>query len=966
MKKCPKCQKEFKDYEFFCPYCGTRLMESTSTDSSKVAVSGNANAVSAHIDSHNVQNIVEAQKSDAERAELNERQFQETVKEKFLQCNLDSKALAELELLRDGFHISKQRADEIIQSVRTNMEKIHDTPHKAQALSDLIQEVRQAIRNNNIGVLQRKMGVLEHYARHSSNSDIQFYYNLLLASFAPRELSKSNLKSNCNDYWNLFWTIVSLLKQGDQHGANALQPRLTSYDAPYGNMLLMTALDYLFEYGKDQLDCFIIQVRQELDKAEREGISGVLQAFFSALRNITGKPSEYEDEYDFYCQYTLNGILPSKSKTALGGISSSRTVLPQMQGFDPIQAANTLHLGEMPDMLQTQYDLKTIGRIADVPQMEKTTPDKPIMPDLPDIPPIPSQSEQPEQCFSKSKSTPQPSKFSAEAILMAESARESYDELANDDPLVKKEGIILTNSARLAEKYRCPQQEIIDLFNVFIDSSLQQEMVWHLLDAYNYTDLLGDRPNWRHYNDLVTLFINQNNLQNGIELQLFIIGGDDVIPVPIVTDPYEFGTGSIPCDMCYSFEGTYIPDMLDGELGEIRKECVRNSIARLPLEDGVLSTDLQGDLGAYLNLCTIFPKGIPVGNVVMTSNSEWIPASTTMSEHLPLLFNTEDPELIRNGMYISPKLITCDQQSLDIYCKSLKNADMLMFNLHGDNLPEHSGFYNDYSDEAFNVDLLNRSNARVLNTVACFGARYVEYHREESILLSSLYRGGILLYTGSLVSVPMYNDYQNPENNEARTLLFNPGTGSEVFMRLYSIYLFTGIPVGQALLQAKCDYYNMCRHVESDGFSLSTILMFGLYGNPMLHVKRQDHVIDSALENDAMPPTPVKSVPHRLTKTNVTPLFKKSKANSLLEQVQAATDSNFAYMRKIVETTLNESYGLTSEMLYNISGFERFSEGEQNDAGYFFYYHNPNRHFSSDCFVEVDKQGTIKRIYTTK
>ncbi len=965
MKVCPKCQKEFKDYEFFCPYCGTRLLDGTSMDSSKVAVSGDANAISAHIDSHNVQNIIEAQKSDAERAELNERQFQEAVKEKYLQSNLDSKALAELELLRDGFHISKQRADDIIQSVRANMEKIHDTPQKAQAMSDLIREVEQAIRDNNIGALEREMGVLEQYVPHSPNSDITFYYNLLVASFTPRKLSKSSLKSNSYDYWGLFWTAVSFLKQGDQHSANAMHPRLASYDAPYGNMLLMTALDYLFEYGKNQLEYCIVQVRQQLDKAERKGISGVLKAFFSTLKNITEKPSEYDDLYDFYCQYTLNGILPSKSKIVQRGSSSSRTVLPQMQGFDPIQAANTLHLGEMPDMLQTQYDLKTIGRIADVPQMGKTMPDKLIMPDLPDIPPIPSQSEQPEQCSSKAKSTPKPSKFSAEAILMAESARESYDELANDDPLVKKEGIILTNSVRLAEKYRCPRQEIIDLFNVFIDSSLQQEMTWHLLDAYDHANLLGDKPTWRHYNDLVTLFINQNNLQTGIGFHLFIIGGDDVIPVPIVIDPYENGTGSIPCDMCYSFEGTYIPDMLDGELGEICKECVRNSVARLPLEDGVLSTDLQGDIGAYLNLCTLFPKGIPVGNVVMTSNSKWIPASTTMSEHLPLLFNTEDPELIRNGMYISPKLITCDQQSLDIYCKSLKDADMLMFNLHGDNSPERSGFYNDY-DEAFNVDLLNRSNARVLNTVACFGARYVEYLREESILLSSLYGGGILLYTGSLVSVPMYYNIQNPENNEVRALLFNPGTGSEVFMRLYSIYLFKGIPAGQALLQAKCDYYNMCRHVEDDGFSLSTILMFSLYGNPMLHVKELSHVIDSALENDAMPPAPVKSVPHRLTKKNVTPLFKKSKANSLLEQVQAATDSNFAHMRKIVEITLNESYGITSEMLYNISEFESFSEGVLNDAGYFFYYHNPNRHFSSDFFVEVDKQGTIKRIYTTK
>ena len=120
------------------------------------------------------------------------------------------------------------------------------------------------------------------------------------------------------------------------------------------------------------------------------------------------------------------------------------------------------------------------------------------------------------------------------------------------------------------------------------------------------------------------------------------------------------------------------------------------------------------------------------------------------SSKLPLLYNNDDPELIRNGMYISPKLLTQDAESLGIYCKSLDNADMLMFNLHGADAKGMCGFYSEA--EAFNPSLLSHGKARVFNTVACFGARYAGYDRNDSMLLSALYGGGVLLYTGSLVT----------------------------------------------------------------------------------------------------------------------------------------------------------------------------------------------------------------------
>lgn len=287
-----------------------------------------------------------------------------------------------------------------------------------------------------------------------------------------------------------------------------------------------------------------------------------------------------------------------------------------------------------------------------------------------------------------------------------------------------------------------------------------------------------------------------------------------------------------------------------------------------------------------------------------------------------------------------------------------------MFNLHGSDAENMCGFYS--TDEAFNPMLLTASNARVFNTVACFGARYTDYQRDDSMMLSALYGGGILLYTGSLVSVPMFID-QNRETDEARQLLLNPGTGSEVFMRLYPLYQFKGMTAGRALLQAKCDYYNMCRHVENDGFSFSTALMFCLYGNPMLHVRRRQHVVESALQNDAMPPAPIKGESKLLQKTlRQRVMQKETGSQSLVEQVRGYVDDNLNAIRNMVEQHLYQQLGLEPQTLDSIDQYSRPTIDGNYDMGYTFNYHDPSRAFGADTFVEVDAQGKTKRIYTTK
>ncbi len=899
---------------------------------SDIKLDGDAAVVGGiHTDSHNTQNnynttnnstvnnktVYEAQKTQTEIYQQNERLFLEAVQERLVDGKLDNLRLAELNQLSIQWQIAPMRASQIIDQVRRNISVMQGSKGNEFLAEQTLNEVFNAIQTNHTDILQRKFNGLEQLARvMTADNNIQFYYHLLLASMYPDKCALTFFGSRTDNYWQLFWAHVAFIKTGNVDNATVLLPRMGGFGCPQGDIALLMALDNLADYHKNgKQNYYRQQTLQYLDQAVQNGMSEPLGALWYAVKEMLEDKPQPEEWYQFYCDTTLAELKP-KEKTKMAvppqmptpppmpKFNAQNVKLNQMRGFNALQAANNMGLG-----------------IA--------TP--PPMPGASAVPSMPGQS----------KSAPQPAA----------------------DALDDRYGIILTNANALARKYGCSTQDVYDVFNDFIQNAYDQRMYWTFLDIAQYgMDSANEPPSWIECNEAVSRCIAENKLTAGADLHLFIIGGDDVIPIPRVEDPWPYGSERIPTDTCYAFEGTYIVDLLDNRDSDFTVGCARNNVARLPLEDGKLSTDIRSDLGAYFNISGMYGDGIPVGNVLMISNRDWIPASCTMTQHLPLLYNNDDPELIRNGMYISPKLLTQDAESLGIYCKSLDNADMLMFNLHGADAKGMCGFYSEA--EAFNPSLLSHGKARVFNTVACFGARYAGYDRNDSMLLSALYGGGVLLYTGSLVSVPMFS---NGETDEVRELILNPGTGSEVLMRLHPLYQFKGMTGGKAMLQAKCDYFNMCRNIEDDCFSMSTALMFCLYGNPMLNVRRSDHVIESALRNDAMPPAAVKADGMPLRKTMRQRLMQKDvNSQSLIDQIRGYVDDNLNAIRTMVEQHLYRQLGLNPQTLDSIDQFSRPTIDGNYEMGYSFNYHDPNRQYGADTFVEVDTQGKTKRIYTTK
>lgn len=936
-----------------------------------INVGNNANLLKGAIDSHdtqinnndnrvdnsvthnttNYQTIYEAQRTQQEILQDNENEFIKAVRVRVAD-GLTRQGEAVLDQLARDWKINPMRARQIIEAERKSAAILSGGQDDGYYVGKVLQNVYEAVNANQLDIVKRLFKSIEEIAKINDDANIQYYYYLLFASLNPAGCTVSFVNHHTDNYWQLFWTCIAYTKLKQVQNATALIPRLSGFGGPHGDIDLLSAVENLVDHKRTHNAYYEQQLQQNLQSAVTNGMSEQLSPLWYAVQELAKAKQEPEEWFAFYVNTTLLELGPEKEKQMQKGIPNMPTPpqmpkfdpqsvqLKQMQGWNPLQAAHQMGLGQMPPM-------PNMGQMPQMPGMIAPPPMPQGMPQMPQGMPVMPQT---------------PGKVEPELII---------PELPEPVALerVPQYGILFTDSLALAEKYGCEVQDVYDVLNEFIQNSAQIEQHWYLLDAGNYRQQLGKDPYWGDYNELLSSFIYDNGFQAGIATPVFILGGSDVIPVPQLENP-QYG-GMIPTDMAYCFGTTFFSDLWDGER-HIAADYVRNTASRLPLECGKMQTTIQDDLLSYFNLCSIVEEGIEVQGVTMASNVEWTDNSVTMSHHLPLIHvRTDDEEEIYKGMYMCPKLVATesggkevDESVLADYQKALDKAGMIMFNLHGSDRNGDSGFYCNSDDgypESFNIELMRQSNARVFNTVACFGARYDGYKRDDSMLMSSLLGGGKLLYAGSTVSVPMIGD---EDQNYPEGVTQYPGSGSEKFMPLYCYYQFCGLPAGQAMMHAKLDYFNTFRHIERDDFSLSTAMMFGLYGNPMLHVKARQDVMEAAAQYEVLPQLPqtkVTSAPIRMKHSQC--LISKEQlqqSKSLLDQLRGCVDNNLQVIHGMVQQNLYQQLGLDPRWLDQV---DRFFIG--NESGYAYHYDGDNMH-GCKTMIEVDKNGQITRKVTFK
>lgn len=534
--------------------------------------------------------------------------------------------------------------------------------------------------------------------------------------------------------------------------------------------------------------------------------------------------------------------------------------------------------------------------------------------------------------------------------------------------LTEKIGIILTDTKCLASKYACTREEVLNVITTFINESEKFNQYWLLLDMSGQ----NTGGSWVNYNYAVSQFIDSKNLRSGLNLHLLIVGGQDVVPcgvliVKSLIKPKE--TTDIPTDLCYAFHGNFF-DCLESimQFG-IDIDDIRNSVSRLPLQNGSLSHhNVEKDLGGYFSKSLAQMRGIKGKNIVMVTNKQWLTNSDNITNNIPLSNHADDPEISYKNMYVSPLLDADNASTMNNFKQSNSEADLLLFNLHGSPYEGYPSFYGEGDDrkcyKAFSLKEMAESSSKVFYTISCYGARYATYSRDDSMLMTAIYKSNALVYVGSQVSVPMIS---GPNDISRRAVMFGQYNGSEVLLRMLTLYSYYGESMGCTFMRAICDYFNKFRLIEDEDFALRTIMMFSLYGNPMLSLQKNEKMLLSAIEYKGTKEK-IECDKAPIIRTETKLVYDKSVGyhKSLLDKLRGMVDDNFESIHKIVEENLYRELGLPARQLETVNSFSRTNAKGEISSGYIYTYYNPDVMFSKDTAVEVDKMGKILRIYTTK
>ena len=529
----------------------------------------------------------------------------------------------------------------------------------------------------------------------------------------------------------------------------------------------------------------------------------------------------------------------------------------------------------------------------------------------------------------------------------------------DDEPCV----ILFTDSAVLADKYGVSQDYVSEILRDHVEHLECSGYDCYIFDASDFS-LGGDDVTWMDYKDILVRNMDSSNISPSPKVSLFIIGGNDVILQPAVKNPayspspwgdneYE---ETIFADFLYCF------DEIDREFLDYNK--ARCSVSRLPLESGKIESSIEDDIESFLASSLEVVNGLSISNAMMITNRDWIPASREMSRNLPIVSMSNREGYILDNMYVSPNYYA-DSESEEgrAYWNALENVDMLVCNLHGACMPAQSGFYSD--DLAFSTAMGRRTHASIFNTVACWGARYIRYQREDSMLLNALYNSNVLLYSGACV--PAYGKCGNYECDG--TWRIQPAAYSETFMARFAEYQCIGtLPVGQAFLKAKCDYYNSSRMIEEDELTWATVLMFNLYGHPVIRTTPDVGAIRQMQSDDG---SKMQRVPFRPMKKEVVMMGDAakncaSKGGSILDAVRSAVDANLRILHEGIVKNLYNALGVEPRELFCVEQYEVDNGDGTTEKGYLYNYARTQGGVNSKIRAKVDLNGRMLDAIQTK
>ncbi len=566
-----------------------------------------------------------------------------------------------------------------------------------------------------------------------------------------------------------------------------------------------------------------------------------------------------------------------------------------------------------------------------------------------------------------------------------------------------RQGVIFYDSIQLTRK----------LFNVDIDTTKEEEIcierdnIRNVIDVYTkhmsnvdnyykvldvaklYPTLNTEDNKWQDYAAALNDFCDKN-FDKDITPAVFIIGGDDVIPMPCIANPFylesdkeedegrneqrvnernRYFEKKVYADMMYAYydvndsDKQFIDNIVD--YNTIAHSSPRYRIGRLPMENGIVDS-LSNDRSPFAEFNAYFDRALYSYIHLDEYNKDFITGIDT-SEHIAVTCESSKKCLqlmlekipkkkmdarinfIENDAFISPALdIRVPGSIKDDFIATCHNADMITILLHGSHRPSCYDFYGQNKDLnrgdyiGFSPLIYPQSNIKVINTLSCWGGRYVGFSKRESALLTAMYSSA-LLYLGASRSARATFDIHLDYNNNQISLAL-------LLMKYYINYLMQGYAAGEAITRAKCDYLANPDFCDLD--VLATVIQFNLYGDPLLSlmpVLEKQPVVRNVIDRKNYP---FSSNSEFILK------YDCNKKESLLGKVRGMVDKNLKEIREKINHNLYKQLNIDPESLQTIHAY---TDADKKEC-YRFHYCCKGELFNNDTYVDTDSNGNIRSI----
>lgn len=530
---------------------------------------------------------------------------------------------------------------------------------------------------------------------------------------------------------------------------------------------------------------------------------------------------------------------------------------------------------------------------------------------------------------------------------------------------LKVDGAILTNSEALARKLGCRREDVKRLVEAYAIAALARGIKYVVLDAAEYYMLnpqsSGERVSltpshtWVEHTMLLADYYRYGRLRKDeCSCYLFIIGGEDIIPMPVVrhymaTTP-NFHDKDIDTDIPYAYmlgEKTY-PLLESGKLFSYEQYF---HVGRLPFATDATIEDFAG----YLRRASAAAGGIAVDSYYGQTNFPWgdeslvvcrplrdaqIPTSSSEFESAYYEGEGERYYVAKEGLvYSLPVNVSNLEQFFD------PNASFYYFNLHGSNSPTYSGYIADHVGNAILPQhIATTTTPNIFVTEACYGGRFQRYAKRESMLLSAM-SSQTLLFLGSS-RIAFCNNRYSIDN-------------SDRLANVFIVEMLSGVSAGEALYNARKSFFEYDNGRLYDQ-QLVSIVEFNLFGDPSLCMQR---TTGKGLESKPCQPlskSPVNRVVEN--KCLYTNDDKEAAPTSILGLVRREVDQNLMRIRQTIDSELYDRLGVEHRSLKNI--FEsRFADGR---SFYTFNYADERAGFERSYSALTTPEGEVITVISTK